>query len=149
MLPFLLIGVVAVIVVFFVLCMRIRRDRLEIDNQSITPDALHELLIVDPQAMILDVRVPLDVLAAMEIIPGAKRITPKEIEQNADVVPRDREVIVYCTCRSDRTAREITKRARALKFFRVKFLKGGLEAWKLKGYPVEPYRETFHLDTAT
>jgi rhodanese-related sulfurtransferase len=149
MLPFLLIGVIAVVVVFFVLCMRIRRERLEIDSQSITPDALHELLIADPLAMILDVRVPLDVLAAMEIIPGAKRITPKEIEQNADVVPRDREVIVYCTCRSDRTAREITKRARALKFFRVKFLKGGLEAWKLKGYPVEPYRETFHLDTAT
>jgi len=24
-----------------------------------------------------------------------------------------------------------------------------LEAWKAKGYPVEPYNEPFHLDTAT
>jgi len=35
-------------------------------------------------------------------------------------------------------------------FLRIKFLKGGLAAWKAKGYPVEPYNEQpFHLDTAT
>jgi len=32
---------------------------------------------------------------------------------------------------------------------RVKFLKGGLAAWKAKGYPVVPYDKTFHLDTGT
>jgi rhodanese-related sulfurtransferase len=36
-------------------------------------------------------------------------------------------------------------RAQALHFLRIKFLKGGLEAWKSKGYPVEPYTESFHL----
>jgi 3-mercaptopyruvate sulfurtransferase SseA len=29
----------------------------------------------------------------------------------------------------------------------VKFLKGGLAAWKAKGYPVESYQEVFHLYT--
>ena len=29
------------------------------------------------------------------------------------------------------------------------FLKGGLAAWKAKGYPVVPYDKTFHLDTGT
>jgi len=33
-------------------------------------------------------------------------------------------------------------------FFRVKFLKGGLAAWKAEGYPVEPYSEAFQLDIA-
>ena len=33
-------------------------------------------------------------------------------------------------------------------FFRIKFLKGGLAAWKAKDYPVESYQELFHLDTA-
>ena len=37
------------------------------------------------------------------------------------------------------------RRALALHFSRIKFLKGGLEAWKAKGYPVEPYREVFDL----
>ena len=33
-------------------------------------------------------------------------------------------------------------------FFRVKFLKGGLAAWKAEGYAVEPYGEAFQLDIA-
>jgi rhodanese-related sulfurtransferase len=35
-----------------------------------------------------------------------------------------------------------------LGFNRVKLLKGGLNAWKAKGYPVQPYKESFHLDVA-
>ena len=31
--------------------------------------------------------------------------------------------------------------------FLVRFLKAGLAAWKANGYPVEPYREVFHLYT--
>ena len=34
-------------------------------------------------------------------------------------------------------------------FLRIKFLEGGLAAWKAKGYPVEPYEESCHLDTGT
>jgi 3-mercaptopyruvate sulfurtransferase SseA len=34
-------------------------------------------------------------------------------------------------------------------FMQVKFLKGGLAAWKAKGYPVERYEKSFHLDTRT
>ena len=57
--------------------------------------------------------------------------------------------MVYCTCASDKTSRMILQRARASNFLRVKFLKGGLAAWKAKGYPVEPYTTPFHLDTAS
>jgi len=32
-----------------------------------------------------------------------------------------------------------------LRFFKIKFLKGGFEAWKAKGYPFELYREVFDL----
>ena len=40
-------------------------------------------------------------------------------------------------------------RALAVGFVRIKFLKGGLEGWKAKGYPVEPFVESFRLDTGT
>jgi hypothetical protein len=60
---------------------------------------------------------------------------------------------VYCTCPSDKTSRAIALKAQALTpkvdIARVKFLKGGLVAWKAKGYPVVPYDKTFHLDTGT
>jgi rhodanese-related sulfurtransferase len=42
----------------------------------------------------------------------------------------------------------VLKYALNLQFSRIKFLKGGLDAWKEKGYPVEPYTQSFHLDTA-
>jgi len=119
-----------------------------LDNHSITPEALQQLLGSNEDILIYDVRQPLDLLADSEIIPGAKRIAPKEIIENPSLIQKEREAVVYCTCTSEKTSREILQRALSLQFVRVKFLKGGLGAWKAKGYPVEPYTQTFHLDSS-
>ncbi|MGB8887028.1 MAG: rhodanese-like domain-containing protein [Candidatus Korobacteraceae bacterium] len=138
-----------------VLCLAIgiwiKRTRGEqaLEQHSITPEALHTLLAAKQEILLLDVRQPLDLLADAEIIPGAKRIPPKEIMENPSLIPREQDAVAYCTCPGDKTARIIIRRARALHFDRVKFLKGGLAAWKAKGYPVEPYLESFHLDSAS
>jgi rhodanese-related sulfurtransferase len=124
------------------------KDRRVLEEHSITPEALQALLNSDEEILIYDVRQPLDMLVDSEIIPGAKRIAPKEILDNPSLIPKEREAIVYCTCISEKTSREILGRALALQFFRVKFLEGGLGAWKAKGYPVEPYTKPFHLDSA-
>jgi rhodanese-related sulfurtransferase len=125
------------------------RGRHEMEEHSITPEALHTLLASNQEALLFDVRQPLDLLANTEIIPGAKRIPPKEVLENPALIPKEKDSVVYCTCPGDKTSRAVSHRARAMHFFRIKFLKGGLAAWKAKGYPVEPYRESFHLDTAT
>jgi len=57
--------------------------------------------------------------------------------------------VVYCTCPSDKTSRTVLRRAFTLGFVRIKFLKGGLAAWKAKGYPIEPYKEVFHLNPSS
>ena len=126
---------------------RIRRttDRREMQEHSITPEALQNLLAAKQNVLLFDVRQPLDLLANSEIIPGAKRIPPKEVLENPSLIPKERDSIVYCTCPGDKTSREVLDRALALHFSRIKFLKGGLAAWKAKGYPVEPYTEVFHL----
>jgi rhodanese-related sulfurtransferase len=123
-------------------------NRRNIENYSITPETLRQLMESGSQVLIYDVRQPLDLLANSEIIPGATRVPPKDVEENPRLIPRDKDLVVYCTCPSDKTSREILKKALALDIFRVKFLEGGLAGWKAKGYPVEPYRESFHLDTA-
>jgi rhodanese-related sulfurtransferase len=69
--------------------------------------------------------------------------------EQAELIPKDRDAVLYCTCVSEKTSRMILERALALKFTRVKYLKGGLAAWKERGYPVEPYTKPFHLDTAS
>jgi rhodanese-related sulfurtransferase len=123
------------------------RDQRELDQHSIAPEALRELLSSDRETLVVDVRLPLDLLVTSEIIPGAKRIAPKEIIENPSLIPQDKDTIVYCTCPSEKSSRAVLRKALAANLTRVKFLRGGLEGWKAKGYPVQPYNESFHLDT--
>jgi rhodanese-related sulfurtransferase len=122
-------------------------DQRQMEQHSITAEELHTLLISNPETLVFDVRQPLDLLAYSEIIPGAHRVPPQEVLDRPSLIPKEKDVVVYCTCPSDKTSRTILKRALALHFLRIKFLKGGLAAWKAKGYPVEPYKEVFHLYT--
>jgi rhodanese-related sulfurtransferase len=120
----------------------------EIEAKSIEPEALFRLLEAK-QILLYDVRQPLDFLAHPEIIPGAMRIPPKEIAEQTASFSRDQNSVIYCTGGDDETSQMILGKARALNFTRVKMLKGGLAAWKEKGYPVEAYTEAFRLDTVT
>ena len=76
--------------------------------------------------------------------PGSQDI---HLLENPLLIPKDKDVVVYCTCPGDKTSRRVLHSAEAMNFFRVKFLKGGLAGWKAEGYPVEPYEKPFHLDT--
>ena len=125
------------------------RDRRELERHSITPEALFQLMSSNKEVLLFDVRLPLDLLADSKIIPGAIRIPPREVRENPSLIPRDKDTIVYCTCPSDKTSRGILQKALALQLTRIKFLKGGLDGWKAKGYPVEAYKESFRLDTAS
>jgi len=129
------------------------QQRRAFEKLSITPEALHDLIVAKQNIAILDVRQPLDLLTDSEIIEGAIRLSPQDATENPALVPTDKELVVYCTCPSDKTSRAIAMKAQTLApnldVSRVKFLKGGLSAWKAKGYPVVPYDKTFRLDTGT
>src|ERR1700730_7938853 len=125
------------------------RDQNEIEQHSITPEALHALLASKQEVLFFEFRQPLDLLADPEIIVGATRIPPKDLLENPTLIPKEKDSVVYCTCPSDKTSRLILHRAQAMNFLRIKFLKGGLAGWKAKGYPVERYEKSFRLDTRT
>ena len=143
------LAAVCALVLLVVLWIKRLKDRQEMQQHSITPEVLHTLLTSNQDVLLFDVRLPLDLLADAEIIPGAVRLSPKEVLENPSLIPKDKDSVVYCTCPSDKTSRTILHRALAMGFLRIKFLKGGLEGWKAMGYPVEPYQKSFHLDTGT
>jgi rhodanese-related sulfurtransferase len=126
--------------------MRDRRER-EMERYSITPEALHALLASNQEVLVIDARLPLDLLGDSVIIPSALRLSPEEVRENPSLLPIEKDLIVYCTCPSDETSRTVLHRALAMGFLRIKFLKGGLEGWRAKGFPVEPYTKPFHLDS--
>ena len=141
-----IVVVVACVLVMGLILRRIAAKR-EVREKSIEPEALYELLKAN-KILLYDVRQPLDFLAHPEIIPGATRIPPKDIADQTAHFSRDQNSVIYCTGGDDETSQMVLGKARALNFTRVKLLRGGLAAWKEKGYPVEAYTESFSLDTA-
>src|ERR1700756_3907343 len=146
--PIVIASILACLVIaLMVVVVRKRRAKRELEENSITAEALHGLLEEQKRVLIFDIRQPLDLLAYSEIIPGSVRIPPKELLENPALIPRDEDAVVYCTCEGESTSREVVHRARMLNFMRLKLLRGGLAAWKAMGYPVERYEKPFHLDT--
>jgi rhodanese-related sulfurtransferase len=128
---------------------RRRKTQSELDRHSISVEQLQSMMVSGQEVLLFDVRQPLDLLAYPELIRGAKRIPPQDVLDKPSLIPRNENIVVYCTCPSDKTSRIVLRRALALGFTRIKFLTGGLAAWKTKGYPVEPYRESFRISVPT
>lgn len=63
----------------------------------ITPKELMEKLTAGQEIMIVDLRQPLDVEALPYMIPGALRIAMEELEKRHEEIPRDRDMVLYCS----------------------------------------------------
>jgi rhodanese-related sulfurtransferase len=141
--------IIAMASVMLLVSMKRSRNRRELERHSISAEQLESLLASGTNVSLFDIRQPLDLLAYPELIAGAQRIPPEQVLKMPTLLPRDEDIVVYCTCPGDKTSRSVLQRARALGFTRIKFLSGGLAGWKAKGYPVEPYRESFRLSIPT
>jgi membrane protein DedA with SNARE-associated domain/rhodanese-related sulfurtransferase len=86
---------------------------------------------------IVDLRHPLDVMTDPLILPGALRIGPDELKQRREIIPTDRDIVLYCTCPSEETSAKVALELHRLGIKRVRPLRGGLQAWKDAGYPVD------------
>jgi rhodanese-related sulfurtransferase len=145
---FLSIAIVLAVVLVSIVLARRRRDRRELERHTITPEDLHALMASQQKVLVVDVRQPLDLLGDSVIIPGARWLAPDDVRANPSLLPAETDLVVYCTCPSDKTSRVVLHRALARGFLRIKFLKGGLDGWRAKGFPVEPYTKPFQLNSA-
>jgi membrane protein DedA with SNARE-associated domain/rhodanese-related sulfurtransferase len=91
---------------------------------------------------IVDLRHPLDYLPDPRVLPGAVRISPIDLEKHCDLLPRDADVILYCTCPNDETSGTLARRLQKLGVHRVRPLRGGFEGWRDAGLPLLAYDET-------
>jgi len=69
----------------------------ELRIARITPEELKQEIDSGQELVIVDLRHSMDFEADPETIPGAFRMDAKELEEKNDRLPRDREVILYCT----------------------------------------------------
>ena len=140
---------VAMVGRWFIVRNRRRRREAELAQHSITPEQLSQALAKRPRLPLFDLREPLDVVANSEVIPGATRISPYKVLENPWLIPKEKEAIIYCTCAEDETNIILLERLLAMGFSKVKFLKGGLDAWKAGGFQVDCYSDSFRLNVAS
>ena len=86
--------------------------------------------------VIVDLRHALDFEADPETIPGAFRMDAKELREKNDKLPRDRQIILYCTCPNEATSAQLAILLRKQGIQHIRPLQGGLDAWREHGYPV-------------
>jgi len=103
----------------------------------ISPQELYEKVRAGEEPVIVDLRHPLDFLAAPRTLPGALRMNPDEVTKRWGEFPTDRDIVVYCTCPNEETAVKVAKQLKELGVTRVRPLAGGLEEWERLGLPVD------------
>jgi rhodanese-related sulfurtransferase len=70
-------------------------------------------------------------------IQGSTRLEPNALHQEAVQLPKNREIVLYCTCIREATSVRVA-RVLAEQGYRVSVIAGGLRAWKRAGLPLEP-----------
>ncbi|MGA7521453.1 MAG: rhodanese-like domain-containing protein [Acidobacteriaceae bacterium] len=100
------------------------------------PPELKQMLDAGQPVFIVDLRHPLDYLPDPRTLPGALSLTPDKLVAESERIPRDREVVLFCTCPSEATAAKMALQLRRMGIYRVRPLRGGYDEWKRLGYPL-------------
>jgi rhodanese-related sulfurtransferase len=135
------LAIVLIVLVFvsFVVLKYIQRRRfyqsLKIPRISI--EDLKKLIDEEHKPLILDVRSEISRSIDLDRILGAKGVLLDSLRANPIDFPRDREIITYCTCPNEASAALAAQALINRGFQKVYPLKGGLDAWRKAGYPVE------------
>jgi membrane protein DedA with SNARE-associated domain/rhodanese-related sulfurtransferase len=105
----------------------------------ISVDELHRRQEAGEDLLVVDLRSAADLRNDPFIIKGAMHLHLHELELRHVEIPRDRDVILYCSCPNEvtsaRTAWLLQKRG----ITRVRPLGAGINAWRERQYPVERY----------
>jgi rhodanese-related sulfurtransferase len=124
----------------------IKRQRFlsQLHKMRLEPEELKAMLDAAEQngcaaPFIVDLRHPLDYLPDPRVLPGAVRVGPTELALHSERIPRDRDVILYCTCPSEETSAKVALQLHRLGVTRVRPLRGGFDGWKVAGYPLVDY----------
>ncbi len=94
-----LVAVLAGGLAAYVLWKFIQRQRFlrRLRIARITPKELMDKLTAGENLSIVDLRQTMDIEAFPQMIPGALRIAMEEIEERHAEIPRDRDVVLYCS----------------------------------------------------
>jgi rhodanese-related sulfurtransferase len=104
------------------------------------PQELKKQLDAGEKVYIVDLRHPLELLPDPFTLPGALHFSPDALAARHLEIPRDRDIVLFCTCPSEATAAKTAMTLLNLGILRVRPLRGGYDEWKRLGYPLDAVR---------
>ena len=129
--------VLGIVAFFLVRLYRRRMFMKELVQSRVEPADLKGQLDAGELVYIVDLRHPLELLPDPFTLPGAVHFSPDGLAERQAEIPRDRDVVLFCTCPSEATAAKTAMTLYRLGIERVRPLRGGYDEWKRLGYPVE------------
>ncbi len=132
-------GLIAGAAGFYVTYKYWQRQRLlrELRTARITVEEVRRKQEAGEELVILDLRSSAELNLDPSVILGARHVAADEIEKDAEAIPRDREVVVYCSCPNEVTSALVALSLQRRGFTRVRPLLGGIDAWRGQNYPME------------
>jgi membrane protein DedA with SNARE-associated domain/rhodanese-related sulfurtransferase len=113
-----------------------RRLLRELRMARVTVGELRQKQEAGEELVILDLRSSAALEEDPAIIQGAIHVSLDDIEKRHHELPRDRDVIVYCSCPNEVTSARVALLLRRKGFTRVRPLLGGIDAWREQNYPL-------------
>ncbi len=117
--------------------LRRRRVLRQLVASRLEPEELKKQLDAGVHVYIVDLRHPLELLPDPFMLPGAVHFSPDALTARQNEIPRDRDVVLYCTCPSEATAAKTAMTLQKFGIDRVRPLRGGFDEWKRLGYPMD------------
>jgi membrane protein DedA with SNARE-associated domain/rhodanese-related sulfurtransferase len=114
-----------------------RRFLQKLRIARITPEELKQRLDAGEDIVIVDLRHEMEFDAEPETISGAVRMDPADLEEAIEVIPRDRDIILFCSCPNEATAAQMALRLRSQGITRIRPLAEGLDGWRKRGFPLQ------------
>jgi len=119
---------------------RIVRRRMVLKDLAaarMEPEDLKRQLDAGELVYIVDLRHPLELLPDPFTLPGALHFSPDSLAARHLEIPRDRDIVLFCTCPSEATAAKTAMTLIHLGIERVRPLRGGYDEWKRLGFPLD------------
>jgi membrane protein DedA with SNARE-associated domain/rhodanese-related sulfurtransferase len=118
---------------------RVYRRRMVLKKlvaSRLEPEELKRQLDAGEPVYIADLRHPLELLSDPFTLPGALHFSPDALAARHREIPRDRDIVLFCTCPSEATAAKTAMTLHKLGIERVRPLRGGYDEWKRLGFPL-------------
>jgi membrane protein DedA with SNARE-associated domain/rhodanese-related sulfurtransferase len=133
------LGLVAGVVVLYIAYKYFQRYRLvrELRMARITVDELHQKQEAGENLTILDLRSKAALEEDPALIRGALHMSMDDVNGRLQEIPRDRDIILYCSCPNEVSSARVALLLQRKGFSRVRPLLGGIDAWRERNYPTE------------